>query len=167
MANLPNFHVVFSSTTLIRLNKDTFEGHLCQTVNNFVEQNISSLLSPLRKRRPPQHIKHTRNTRVSRLPTFEETCCSTLHPLTLSRLYFGMGPIQSAILHKKANQRKVSSLLKLLWAALQVATQNESLELALFVIVVMCLDHSKSLLRVTPKYLASMTFSSTCMSVRS
>ena len=61
MANLSRFHVVFSSCTLIRLDKDAFEGHLCQTVNNFVKQNKSSLLSPLRKRRPPQHIKHIRN----------------------------------------------------------------------------------------------------------
>ena len=72
MANLSKFHVVFSSSTLIRLDKDAFEGHLCQTVNNFVKQNESSLLSPLRKRRPPQHIKHIRNTRVSRIPTFDE-----------------------------------------------------------------------------------------------
>ena len=50
MTNLSKFHVVFSSSTLIRLNKDAFEGHLCQTVNNFVKQNKSSLLSPLRKR---------------------------------------------------------------------------------------------------------------------
>ena len=40
--------------------------------------------------------------------------------------------------------------------------KTESLELALFVMVAMCFDHSKSLLRVTPKYLASMTSSSTC-----
>ena len=26
--------ILFSSITLIRLNKDAFEGHLCQTVNN-------------------------------------------------------------------------------------------------------------------------------------
>ena len=74
MSNLSKFHVVFSSSTLIRLDKDAFEGHLCQTVNNFVKQNKSSLLSPLRKRRPPQHIKHIRNTRVSRIPTFDEKC---------------------------------------------------------------------------------------------
>ena len=41
------------SGTLIRLNKDALEGHLCQPVNNFVQQNKSSLMSPLRKRRPP------------------------------------------------------------------------------------------------------------------
>ena len=39
MANLSEFHIVFSSRALIRLNKDAFEGHLCQTVNNFVKQN--------------------------------------------------------------------------------------------------------------------------------
>ena len=55
MANLSKFHVVFSSSTLIRLDKDAFEGHLCQTVNNFVNQNKSSLLSPLRKRRPMKY----------------------------------------------------------------------------------------------------------------
>ena len=41
MANLSKFHVVFSSSALIRLNKDAFEGHLCQTVNIFVKHNIS------------------------------------------------------------------------------------------------------------------------------
>ena len=58
MANLSKFHVVFSSSTFIRFNKDAFEGHLCQTVNNLVKQNKSSPLSPLRERCPPQHIKH-------------------------------------------------------------------------------------------------------------
>ena len=33
--------------------------------------------------------------------------------------------------------------------------KNESLDLALFVMAAICFDHSKSLLRVTPKYLAS------------
>ena len=163
MANLFKFHVVFSSSTLIRFDKDAFEGHLCQTVNNFVKQNKLSLLSPMRKRRPPQHIKHIRNTRVSRIPPFDEPYNSTLHPLNFITVVFLVWvPNSGAILHKRANQRKVSRLIKLLWTALQVATQNESLELALFVMVAMCFDHSKSLLRVTPKYLASMTSSSTC-----
>ena len=39
MANLAEFHIMFSSSTLIRVNKATFEGHLCQTVNNCVKQN--------------------------------------------------------------------------------------------------------------------------------
>ena len=43
MANLSKFHVVFFSSTLIRLDKDAFEGHLCQTVNNFVKQNLEEL----------------------------------------------------------------------------------------------------------------------------
>ena len=38
----------------MRLDKDAVEEHLCQTVNNFVKQNKLSLLSLLRKRRPPQ-----------------------------------------------------------------------------------------------------------------
>ena len=37
MANLSKFQIVFSSSTLIHLNKDAFEVHLCQTVNNFVK----------------------------------------------------------------------------------------------------------------------------------
>ena len=112
MANLSKFHVVFSSSTLIRLDKDAFEGHVCQTVNNFVKQNKSSLLSPLRKRRPPQHIKHIRNTRVSRIPTFDEPCSSTLHPLNFVTVVFLVWvPNSGAILHKRANQRKVSRLL--------------------------------------------------------
>ena len=164
MANLSKFHVVFSSSTLIRLDKDAFEGHLCQTVNNFVKQNKSSLLSHLRKRRPPQHIKHIRNTRVYRIPTFDEPCSSTLHPLNFVTVVFLVwDPNSSAILHKRANQRNVSRLLKLLSGQpFRLRRQNESLELALFVMVAICFYQSKSLLRVTPKYLASMTSSSNC-----
>ena len=121
MANLSKFHVICCD-------KDAFEGHLCQTVNNFVKQNKSSLLSPLRKRRPPQHSKHIRNTRVSWIPTFDEPCSSTLHPLNFPTVVLLVWvPNSGAILHKIANQRKVSSLLKLLWAALQVATQKRKL----------------------------------------
>ena len=47
-----------------------------------------SLLSPLRKRCPPQHIKHIRNTRVFRIPTFDEPCSSTLHPLNFITVVF-------------------------------------------------------------------------------
>ena len=43
MTNLFNFHIVFSSSTLIHLNKYAFEGHLWQTVNNFVKQNKITL----------------------------------------------------------------------------------------------------------------------------
>ena len=39
MTNLSEFHFVFSSHALICLNKEAFEGHLCQTVNNFVKHN--------------------------------------------------------------------------------------------------------------------------------
>ena len=88
MANLSKFHAVFSSSTLIRLDKDAFEGHLCHTVNNFVKQNKSNLLSPLIKRRPPQNIKHIGNTRVSQIPTFGEPCSSTLHPLNFVTVVF-------------------------------------------------------------------------------
>ena len=132
MANLSKFHVVFSSITLIRLDKDAFEGHLCQTVYNFVKQYKSSLMSPLRKRRPPQHIKNIRNIRVSRIPTFDEPCSSTLHPLNFVTVVFLVWVLNSgAILHKTANQRKVSYLLKLLWAALQVAMQKRKLGVSL------------------------------------
>ena len=132
MANLSKFHVVFSSSTLIRLDKDAFEGYLCQTVNNFVKQNKSSLLSPLRKRRPPQHIKHIRNTRVSRIPAFDKPCSSTLHPLNFVTVVLLVWvPNSGAILHKRAKQRKVSCLLKLLWAALQFATQKRKLGVSL------------------------------------
>ena len=160
MANLSKFDIVFSSSTLIRHNKDAFEGHSCQTVHNL---NMSSILSPLRKRRPPQRIKHIRNTRVSRIPTFDEPCSSTLHPLNLlTVVLLGRVPNSGTILHKRANQRKVSSLLKLLWAALQVATQKQKLGVSLVCHSCNMFDHSKSLPRVTPKYLASMTSSSTC-----
>ena len=125
MANLSKFHAVFSSSILIRLDNDAFEGHLCHTVNNFVKQNKSSLLSPLIKRRPPQNIKHIRNTRVSQIPTFAEPCSLTSQ--FCHCCISGMGPK----LHKIANQRKVSSLLKLIWAALQVATQKPKLGVSL------------------------------------
>ena len=49
MTNLFEFHILFSSSVLIRLNKNAFEGHLCQAVHNFVKHNYSSILSPLRK----------------------------------------------------------------------------------------------------------------------
>ena len=91
MANLFKFHAVYSSSTLIRLDKDAFEGHLCQTVNNFVKQNKSSLLSPLRKRRPPQHIKHIRNTRVSQIPTLVNLAARRCTLSILSLLYFWYG----------------------------------------------------------------------------
>ena len=120
---------VFSST-LIRLNKDAFEGHLCQTVNNFVKHNKSSLL--WERGVHPNHIKHIRNTRVSRIPTFDEPCSSTLHPLNFVTVVFLVWvPNSGAILHKRANQRKVSRLRKLLWAALQVATQKRKLGVSL------------------------------------
>ena len=134
MDNLSKFHAVFSSSTLIRLNKDAFEGHLCQTVNNFVKQNKSSLLSTLRKRRPPQHIKHIRNSRVSWIPTFDEPYSSTLHALNFVTVVFLVWvPNSGAILRKRANQGKVSSLFKLVWGgeALQVATQKRKLGVSL------------------------------------
>ena len=37
MANLSKYHIVFSSSTLIHLNKDAFEVHLCQTVNKYLQ----------------------------------------------------------------------------------------------------------------------------------
>ena len=47
MANLSKFNVVFSFSTLIYSTsfcfKDALEGHLCQTFNNFVKQNKSTL----------------------------------------------------------------------------------------------------------------------------
>ena len=45
MANLSKFHV-FSSSTLIRLDKDAFEGHLCQTVNAELVLDHHVLLLP-------------------------------------------------------------------------------------------------------------------------
>ena len=95
-------------------------------------QNKSSLLYRLRKRRPPQHIKHIRHTRVSRIPTFDEPCSSTLYPLNFVTVVFLVWvPNSGAILHKRVNQRKVSRLLKLIWAVLQVATQKRKLGVSL------------------------------------
>ena len=96
----------YQGSALIRLNKDSFEGHLCQTVHNFVKQNKSSLLSPLRKRRPPQFIKHIKNTTVSCIPNFDEPCSSTLHPLnTITVVLFLWVPNSGAILYKSANKK--------------------------------------------------------------
>ena len=133
MANLSKFHVVFSSSTLklIRLDKDAFEGHLCQTVNNFVKQKRLSLLSHLRKRCPPQHIKHIRNTRVSRIPAFDEPCSSTLHPLNFVTVVFLVWVPNSGATPQKSESEKVSCLLKLLWATHQVATQKQKLGVSL------------------------------------
>ena len=85
-----------------------------------------------RKRRQPQHIKHIRNTRVSWIPTFDEPCSLTLHPLNFVTVVFLVWvPNSGTILHRRAKQRKVSSLLKLLWAALQVAMQKWKLRVSL------------------------------------
>ena len=103
----------------------TYKALCCSKVVKIYIVNKSSLLSPLRKSRPPQHIRHIRNTRVSWIPTFDEPCSSTLHPLNFVTVVFLVWvPNSGAILHKRANQRKVSSLLKLLWEALRVATQT-------------------------------------------
>ena len=53
---------ISSCALSIRLNKDAFQVHLYQTVDTFVENNDSRLMSPLRKRRPSQLIEHLRNT---------------------------------------------------------------------------------------------------------
>ena len=127
MDNLSKFHVVFSSSTVVRLNKDAFEGHLCQTVNNFVKQNKSSLLSPLRKGVHPNTSSISETLEYLEYPvsTFDERCSSTLHPPNVITVVFLVWvPNRGAILHKRANQRKVSSLLTLLCAAFRPATQK-------------------------------------------
>ena len=37
MTNPSEFLIELTSCALIHLNKDTFEGHMCQTVDNFVK----------------------------------------------------------------------------------------------------------------------------------
>ena len=77
-------------------------------------------------------MKHISNTRVSCIPTFNEPCSLTLHPLNfIAVVLLVWVPGSGTILHKSANQRKVSSLLKLFWAALQVATQKQKLGVSL------------------------------------
>ena len=68
-------------------------------------------------------------TRVSCIPIFNEPSRFTLHPLNfITVVFLARDPDSgSTILHKRVNQRKVSSLLKLLWPALQVATQKRKL----------------------------------------
>ena len=142
---------MFSSSTLIRLNKDAFEGHLCQTVNNFVKQNKLSLLSPLRKRRPPQYIKHIRNT------TFDEPCSSTLHPLNFITVVFLVWVPNSGAIKERIKE-KLAVCLSFSGQPSRLRRKNESLELALFVMVAMCFDHSRSLLRVTSQVLSVHDF---------
>ena len=75
---------------------------------------------------------HIGNTRLSCIRTFDEPCSSTLHPLNhITVVLLAWVPNCGVILHKRANQRKVSNLLKLFWAALQVATQNRKLGVSL------------------------------------
>ena len=125
MTNLSKFHIVFSSSGLICINKYAFEGYLCLTINTFVKQNKSSLLSPLRKRQPPQlisileileYLVYLLLTNLAALP------CS-LSTFTVVLLVWV--PDSGAILHKRVNQRKVSCLLKLLWAALHDAFRSD------------------------------------------
>ena len=47
MTNLSKFHIVFSSSAIICFNKDAFEGHLYQTINNFVKQIVEPSVSLL------------------------------------------------------------------------------------------------------------------------
>ena len=129
---------MFSSSAFIRLNKDVFEGQMCQT-NNFVKPNFSSLLSPFRKRGPSQLIKHIRNTKVSCITSFNKPCSSMLHPLNFIIVVFLVWvPDSGAILHKRVNQRKVITGLPF-----RLRHKNESLEIALFVMVAICFDYSK------------------------
>ena len=76
MTNLSKFHIVFSSSILIRLNKDTFKGHLYQAVNNFCETELVEPHGSFDK-------EAVRNTRVSCVPTFDEPSSTTLHPPNL------------------------------------------------------------------------------------
>ena len=111
-------------------------------------------MSPLRKRRPFQLIKHIKNTGVSCIPTSNEPCSSTLHLLNFVIVVILVWVTdRGVILHK----RKVSSLLKFLCAALQVATQTQKLlELALFVMIAICFDHSSVTLTHTTHIIPSI-----------
>ena len=80
----------------------------------------------------PHLIKHIRNTRIYYIPTFIEPGSSTLHHVNfITVVLFVWVPDSGAILHKRVNQRKVSSLLNFLWAALQVATQKLKLVISI------------------------------------
>ena len=54
----------------------------------------------------------------------------TVH-LGSSHMHGVWAPNSDTILHKRANQRKVSSLFKLFWAPLQIATQKRKLGVSL------------------------------------
>ena len=59
---------------------------------------------------------------------YSQTYCSTLNILyILTVVLLVWGPYSGAVLHKIKNQIKVISLLKFLWAALQVAVQKRRL----------------------------------------
>ena len=71
---------------------------------------------------PPQLIKHIINTRVSCIPTFNKPYGSMLHPLNFITVVLSVRRTDrtlrsQTVFHKRVNQRKVSSLLKLLWVA--------------------------------------------------
>ena len=66
------------------------------------------------------------------MPTFDEPGSLTLPPLNLITIVLLVWvPNRGAMLYKRANQRKISSLHKLLWAALQVASQKRELGVSL------------------------------------
>ena len=67
-----------------------------------------------------------------------------------------------AWVHKGAYQREVSYLFNFCGQSFRFRLMNNNLALALVVVVVMCLDQSRLSLMVTPKYLESLTSSSTC-----
>ena len=51
MTHLSEF-LVFSTSAIIRLTEDAFEGDFCQTVNSIIEKDKPNILSSLNKRRP-------------------------------------------------------------------------------------------------------------------
>ena len=75
-------------------------------------------------------MKHIKNTGESSIPGLNEHCSSIVHRDILNRftVVFLLWITDSgAVLHKRVNDGKVSSLLKLLLTALEVAMHKQKL----------------------------------------
>ena len=129
MTNLSKFHIVFSSSALIHLNKDAFEEHLGQTVNNFVKQNKSSRLSPLRKRRSsiPSSISETLGYLVYLLLTNLAARRCTLSILSLLYFWYWSQTVAPYSIKEGIKERK-AVCLSFSRHTLMLRRKNESLD---------------------------------------
>ena len=118
---------------------------------------------PLNKDPNSSSISETLEYRIYLLLTNLAALRCTLSTLSLLYFWYGSQTVAPYSLKERIREKEAVCLsLSFSVQPFRLRRKNESLELALFVMVAICFDHSKSLLRVTPRYLASMTSSSTC-----